>query len=120
MPFKLAKIAGGPGTATYRRTDDLNLEVQVTSKTVPVRDKTTTTYINQVNLDVRQQVKGGTCGTDNCPPVYPALYRLRVSAPNGTDLKDIYATYIKVLETLLDTAKCPKPFLLDQSEISVP
>lgn len=120
MPFTLAKIAGGPGSSTYRRVGDLNLTAQVSTKTVPVRDKTSTTYINKVTLNVRMQVKGVPCGT-NCPSEYPALYDLRISAPNGADMVDCYAAYIKVLEGLIDSStKSPKAFLFDQQEILVP
>lgn len=84
MAQTFKKIASnGAISQQYARVDNTSILLTVTHKPVTVRSANAQTRIIKTTIDVRSEVPGKACGVTECPPTYPALMQVVVSAPEG-------------------------------------
>lgn len=85
MAKTFIKIAGSTGTTdqVYANRDKTSELLTVKHKFVDVPGGNSKTRIVKTIITIRDDIAGKSCGTDVCPPVFPALLRLEASAPEG-------------------------------------
>lgn len=78
------KIASNGATSQqFARVGDTSVILTLSHKNVTVKSGNSTNRIVKTLCDIRTEVAGKTCATSDCPPKYPALMQISVSAPEG-------------------------------------
>ena len=117
--MKLTKTAVGNGSILYRDIANLSREVKLSSTVTPVRNGNVITNIIKHTIDLRMIVASNTaCGTD-CPPKFPAVIKVSISAPEGVVLTDLLKMEDFFVDRSVSGSGTLLPFVTDEPSIVI-
>lgn len=118
MAKTLKKTASGQGTIDFADIANYSTKLKVKHRVSEVRNGNAVTPVIKVEIDSRTTVDGNVCTANGCPPAFPAIVKVILSAPLGTDIGDLRKAADVVLGKLMEGGEV-SPFLSDINEVVV-